>query len=143
MLITRGRREERCTRTRTYALSQPACISFALCVIDAASNLIPAHRWGVYRVLWHAQRVRLALEVCDKVECELSPGSVVFFHCNTLHCSGPNRSDDPRWALICCYNALSNTVSAPAPDSAIRALSDECVLDYGREQLLQEGVPRM
>eukprot|EP01043_Picozoa_sp_COSAG02_P076933 COSAG02_NODE_16592_length_1072_cov_1.159301_2_plen_114_part_00 len=98
---------------------------------------------ALYRVPWQTQRVGLALEVCDKVECELSPGSVVFFHCNTLHCSGPNRSDDPRWALICCYNALSNTVSRPAPDSAIRALSDECVLDYGREQLLQEGVPRM
>ena len=83
------------------------------------------------------------MEVCDKVECELSPGSVVFFHCNTLHCSGPNRSDDPRWALICCYNALSNTVTAPAPDAAIRALGDKCVLDYGHEQLLQEGVARM
>ena len=90
-----------------------------------------------------AQRVALAMEVCDQVECELSAGSVVFFHCNTLHCSGPNRSEDPRWALICCYNALHNTVTPAAPGSAIRAWGDECVLDYGREQLLQEGTARL
>jgi hypothetical protein len=25
-----------------------------------------------------------------------------------LHCSAQNRSDNPRWALICCYNAARN-----------------------------------
>lgn len=86
------------------------------------------------------QRVSLAMEVCERVAVELAPGSVVFFHCNTLHCSAPNHSDDPRWALICCYNALSNTVAPPAPGSAISPWDDGCVLEYGREQLREEEV---
>ncbi|MGA1137413.1 MAG: phytanoyl-CoA dioxygenase family protein, partial [bacterium] len=28
--------------------------------------------------------------------------------CNLLHCSGQNHSPDPRWAMICCYNAARN-----------------------------------
>lgn len=39
---------------------------------------------------------------------EASPGDVLFFHCNLLHSSGPNLSDRPRRAYICCYNAFSN-----------------------------------
>ncbi|MDA0840113.1 MAG: phytanoyl-CoA dioxygenase family protein [Planctomycetota bacterium] len=35
-------------------------------------------------------------------------GSMLFFHCNLLHSSGPNNSDLPRRAYICCYNAMSN-----------------------------------
>jgi ectoine hydroxylase-related dioxygenase (phytanoyl-CoA dioxygenase family) len=44
----------------------------------------------------------------ESAYCELEPGSAIFFHCNLLHRSGPNRSADPRWALICCYNAARN-----------------------------------
>ena len=36
------------------------------------------------------------------------PGDVLFFHCNLLHSSGPNLSEWPRRAYICCYNAFSN-----------------------------------
>ena len=36
------------------------------------------------------------------------PGDVLFFHCNLLHGSGPNLSECPRRAYICCYNAFSN-----------------------------------
>jgi hypothetical protein len=39
---------------------------------------------------------------------EAAPGSALFFHCNLLHASGPNLSEHPRRALICCYNAFSN-----------------------------------
>lgn len=84
-----------------------------------------------------SDRVALAMQSCERVECELAPGSVVFFHCNTLHCSGPNQSDDPRWALICCYNALHNTVDQPG--TAIEALDDGCVLEFGKEQLSQQA----
>src|SRR5262249_37671269 len=36
------------------------------------------------------------------------PGDALFFHCNLLHRSDQNRSDAPRWAMICCYNAARN-----------------------------------
>lgn len=47
-------------------------------------------------------------EIAKRLEllyCEMEPGTALFFHCNTLHRSDPNESDDPRWALICCYTA--------------------------------------
>jgi ectoine hydroxylase-related dioxygenase (phytanoyl-CoA dioxygenase family) len=44
----------------------------------------------------------------ELVYCEMSPGTVLFFHSNTLHRSDPNTSPDPRWALICCYTAVDN-----------------------------------
>ncbi|MBV7334848.1 phytanoyl-CoA dioxygenase family protein [Chloroflexi bacterium TSY] len=44
----------------------------------------------------------------EKVYCELSPGDALFFHCNILHRSDQNKSDHPRWSLICCYNAARN-----------------------------------
>ncbi len=39
---------------------------------------------------------------------EARPGSALFFHCNTLHASEPNTSDQPRTSYICCYNAMGN-----------------------------------
>ena len=38
----------------------------------------------------------------------MEPGDALFFHCNTLHRSDANNSPDPRWSLICCYNAARN-----------------------------------
>ena len=54
------------------------------------------------------ERVEQALKRMDLVYCELEPGSAVYFHGNTLHTSEANRSDKPRWGLICCYNAAHN-----------------------------------
>ena len=54
------------------------------------------------------ERVKVALEQYEKVAVELEPGDTLFFHCNLLHCSGQNHSPQPRWAMICCYNAASN-----------------------------------
>lgn len=54
------------------------------------------------------ERVAAALARLELVYCELEPGSAIFFHCNTLHRSDQNRSPDPRWALICCYNTAQN-----------------------------------
>jgi ectoine hydroxylase-related dioxygenase (phytanoyl-CoA dioxygenase family) len=39
---------------------------------------------------------------------EMEPGDALFFHCNLVHRSDQNRSDKPRWAMICCYNAARN-----------------------------------
>ena len=52
--------------------------------------------------------VNAACERLELVYCELEPGDALFFHCNVLHRSDQNRSADPRWSLICCYNAARN-----------------------------------
>lgn len=53
-------------------------------------------------------RVAEAAQVLDVVHAVMDPGDALFLHCNTLHCSIPNASNDPRWLLICCYNTKSN-----------------------------------
>ncbi len=54
------------------------------------------------------KRVEAVLERLPRVYAEMPAGSALFFHGNTLHSSGPNTSDVPRRAFICCYNAWSN-----------------------------------
>jgi hypothetical protein len=54
------------------------------------------------------ERVNVATTHYEKISVELEPGDTLFFHCNLLHCSGQNHSPDPRWAMICCYNAARN-----------------------------------
>jgi ectoine hydroxylase-related dioxygenase (phytanoyl-CoA dioxygenase family) len=54
------------------------------------------------------ERVNVALERMELVYCEMEPGDTLFFHANLLHRSDQNRSDNPRWSLICCYNAARN-----------------------------------
>jgi hypothetical protein len=77
-------------------------------------------------------RVEQAKTSMETVYCEMEPGDVVFFHCNTLHRSDQNRSPDRRWTLISCYNAARNnpylehhhpryTPLDKVPDSAIKA----------------------
>jgi len=76
------------------------------------------------------ERVREAEKVLDRVYVEMDPGDVLFFHANLLHRSDQNKSDKPRWAMICCYNAARNnpykehhhpryTPLSKVPDSAI------------------------
>src|SRR5262249_17752546 len=56
---------------------------------------------------------------------------VLYFHANTLHRSDQNKSQLPRWSMICSYNAARNdpykeshhpryTPLVKVPDSAIR-----------------------
>ena len=78
------------------------------------------------------RRVQEAQKHLELVYCEMAPGDVLFFHCNTLHRSDQNRSDDRRWTLICCYNAARNdpflehhhpryTPLVKVPDAQIKA----------------------
>jgi hypothetical protein len=77
------------------------------------------------------ERVEQILKRYELVHVEMAPGDVLYFHANMLHRSDQNRSDHPRWSMICCYNARSNdpymeshhpryTPLAKVPDSAIR-----------------------
>jgi hypothetical protein len=53
-------------------------------------------------------RVDAAMLRHELVYCEMNPGDALFFHGNLLHRSDQNRSEHPRWSLICCYNTRHN-----------------------------------
>jgi hypothetical protein len=55
-----------------------------------------------------AERVAAACERLELVYCEMAPGDALFFHANLLHRSDQNKSDNPRWSMVCCYNARTN-----------------------------------
>ena len=76
------------------------------------------------------ERVHAAERRLELVHVEMEPGDVLFFHANLLHRSDRNHSENPRWAMICCYNAARNdpykdahhpryTPLHKVPDSAI------------------------
>jgi phytanoyl-CoA hydroxylase len=48
----------------------------------------------------------------------LEPGDAVFFHCNTLHSAGQNRSDAVKFSLVFTYHAADN-----APTTGSRSAS--------------------
>jgi hypothetical protein len=77
------------------------------------------------------ERVAEATKCLELVHVAMDPGDVLFFDCNLLHRSDQNRSDQPRWSMICCYNAARNnpykeshhpryTPLSIVPDSAVR-----------------------
>jgi hypothetical protein len=84
------------------------------------------------------ERVKVALERLELVHCELEPGSAIFFHCNLLHCSAQNKSSEPRWALICCYNAARNNPfkeSRHPRYSRLEKWPDSKIKEIGRRNL--------
>jgi ectoine hydroxylase len=54
-------------------------------------------------------RVEEAMKHFELVHCEVEPGTAVFFHASLLHGSARNKSENPRWSLICCYTGTHNT----------------------------------
>jgi hypothetical protein len=77
------------------------------------------------------ERVTEVLKRLPLVHVEMEPGDALFFHSNLLHRSDQNTSENPRWSMICCYNAKSNdpykeshhpryTPLDKVPDSAIK-----------------------
>jgi hypothetical protein len=88
------------------------------------------------------ERVAACLERLELVYCELDPGSAIFFHSNTLHRSDQNKSENPRWAFISCYNTRHND---PYKDSKhpryspLEIWDDSRVLEIGRRQQTLSG----
>ncbi|MCA1760878.1 MAG: phytanoyl-CoA dioxygenase family protein, partial [Bacteroidales bacterium] len=87
--------------------------------------------------LERVEEIRKRLEL---IYVELERGDAVFFHSNLLHRSDRNNSENPRWAMICCYNAKSNdpykeshhpryTPLKKMPDSAILESSHNAEVD--------------
>jgi ectoine hydroxylase-related dioxygenase (phytanoyl-CoA dioxygenase family) len=90
------------------------------------------------------ERVNVALERLPLVYCEMEPGDAIFFHANLLHRSDMNRSDEPRWSMICCYNAARNdpykdshhpryTPLDVVPDARIREVGIRRFADSGAD----------
>jgi ectoine hydroxylase len=78
-----------------------------------------------------AERVEQLRQRLELVYVEMAPGDALFFHCNLLHRSDRNTSEQPRWSMICCYNAARNnpykeshhpcyTPLAVVPDAAVK-----------------------
>jgi len=91
-------------------------------------HVLTGDQSGADRERVEALRQRLPL-----VHVAMDPGDTLFFHCNLLHRSDQNTSEQPRWSMICCYNAARNdpykesqhpryTPLQVVPDSAIRAV---------------------
>ena len=98
------------------------------------------------------RRVEEAKAQLELVYCEMDPGDVLFFHCNTLHRSDQNRSEDRRWTLICCYNAARNdpyldhhhpryTPLEKVPDEAIVAAGVKFSDAASEGDFLRKSVP--
>jgi ectoine hydroxylase len=83
------------------------------------------------------ERVNVALQRMELIYCEMNPGDTLFFDANLLHRSDQNRSDNPRWSLICCYNAARND---PYKDShhprytPLHKVNDKRILETGMKR---------
>jgi ectoine hydroxylase len=67
----------------------------------------------------------------------MEPGDALFFHSNLLHRSDQNRSPDPRWVLICCYNTRANDPykqSHHPSYSYLEKWDDSRIKEIGRKQ---------
>ena len=94
-------------------------------------------------------RVEEILKRLELVYVEMAPGDALFFHPNLLHRSDQNRSDHPRWSMICCYNAARNdpykdshhpryTPLDVVPDAAIKAVGVKRFADAGDVAWLED-----
>lgn len=73
------------------------------------------HGWYGEQLGGDPERTDAAMKVMELVYAELEPGDALFFHCNTLHRSGQNKSPHPRWSLLCCYNTRRNNPYKASP----------------------------
>jgi ectoine hydroxylase len=80
-------------------------------------------------------RVSEVLEHLELVYCDMSPGDAIFFHSNTLHRSEQNRSDHPRWAMVCCYTRVGNNSTRdplhPTPCQPVSQVPDQAIKEMG------------
>lgn len=83
------------------------------------------------------ERVKEAEKRLPLVYVEMDPGDVLFFHSNLLHRSDQNRSDKPRWAMICCYNAARNDPYKEAHHpryTPLHKVPDSAILEAGTKR---------
>jgi ectoine hydroxylase len=86
-------------------------------------------------------RVEKVLERLPIEHVVLDPGDAVVFHSNLLHRSDANRSDKPRWSMICCYNVASNDPYLDEPHARytkLHKVPDSAILEAGRKRMEEE-----
>jgi ectoine hydroxylase len=82
------------------------------------------------------ERVHELEKNLELVYSTMNPGDALFFHCNTLHRSDANLSENPRWMLIGCYNTKHNN---PYKDSdhpsyhPLEKVKDEDLLNIAKK----------
>lgn len=95
------------------------------------------------------ERVDELAKRLELVYVEMDPGDALFFHSNLLHRSDQNKSDRPRWSMICCYNAARNdpykeshhpryTPLNVVPDSVIKEVGVRRFADSGDVAWLED-----
>jgi len=83
------------------------------------------------------ERVAELAKRLELVHVEMEPGDAIYFDSNLLHRSDQNRSENPRWSMICCYNAARND---PYKDShhprytPLGKVDDTMILDVGTKR---------
>ena len=89
-------------------------------------------------------RLEQALKYLERVEWHLEVGDAVYFHCNLLHASGPNRSQAPRTILHCSYNAADNSPFLAGQEAhAYRPLAivpDSAILDGAWDTVFEKQI---
>ena len=89
-----------------------------------------------------AERVRELAARLELVHVEMEPGDAIFFDANLLHRSDQNHSENPRWSMICCYNAARND---PYKDShhprytPLQKVDDALILEVGATRFAQDA----
>lgn len=84
------------------------------------------------------ERVDAIMERMEHRYVEMQSGDVLFFHSNLLHRSDRNQSKNPRWSMICCYNARSNDPYMDSHHPRYTPLSrcdDAAITEMGRQGL--------
>ena len=80
------------------------------------------------------ERMVHILKTHETVYAELEVGDVLVFHCNMLHRSDKNLSTNRRWALIICYNAVTNDTFNHVDDRAfvpLERVNDDAIKRAG------------
>jgi hypothetical protein len=80
------------------------------------------------------ERVDEILKRMPLIFVEMEPGDALFFHCNLLHRSDQNKSEYPRWSMICCYNAARNDPYKEAHHpryTPLKVVSDSAIREVG------------
>ena len=88
------------------------------------------------------ERVNQLLERQELVYVEMAPGDALYFHANLLHRSDQNRSDNPRWSMIVCYNAARNNpykASHHPQYTPLTKVADATILEVGSRRFGEEN----
>ena len=87
------------------------------------------------------ERVNAILKRKELVYCEMEPGDAIFFHSNLLHRSDQNKSENSRWAMVCCYNTRSNDPYKESPHpgyTPLKKVDDSMIKEVGAHSF-EEG----